>query len=159
MGKMLLVDLSKCTGCETCMDICSGRKAGAYSEKASRIRIFKHEISALFIPLVCEQCREHPCVDICPANAIQFDKNLSIFLIDESTCTGCGSCEGACPYHGIFVSDGIAIKCDLCGGGLPCVAVCYPKALQYVDVTRDNIVSDLKYKTDKLKKIRRYFHG
>lgn len=153
-----MVDLAKCTGCETCVDICSARKAGTYSEKASRIRVHKDEIEAVFIPLVCEQCREHPCVDVCPADAIRYDETLSIFNVDEEACTGCGDCEEACPYQGISISNGMAAKCDLCGGEPACVPVCYPKALQYVDVTDKAILADLEYKRDKLKKLRSISH-
>lgn len=158
MKKVLLVDWAKCTGCETCVDVCSGYKAGAYSEKASRIRIQKNEIEATFIPLVCEQCREHPCIDVCPVDAIQYDEGLSIFTVDEDTCTGCGACEEACPYHGIFTSDGRVLKCDLCDGKPACVPVCYPKALLYVDATHESIMADLEHKMDKLKKIRSDLH-
>ncbi len=158
MKKVLLVDWAKCTGCETCVDVCSGRKAGIYSEKVSRIRLQKEEIEAAFIPLVCEQCREHPCIDVCPADAIQYAGRLSIFTVDEDNCTGCGACEEACPYRGIFVSDGLALKCDLCGGEPACVSVCYPRALQFVEVTDEAIMADLRHKLDKLQKIRSNFH-
>jgi len=158
MKRVLLVDSAKCTGCETCVDMCSGRKTGAYSEKASMIRVQKDEIGAIFLPLICEQCREHPCVDICPVDAIQYDEGLCIFNVDGDTCTGCGACEEVCPYHGIFVSDGLALKCDLCHGEPACVSVCYPKALQYVDVTDEAIMADLEHKIDKLKKIRSDLH-
>jgi len=155
MRKMLLVDTTKCTGCETCVDLCSGRKAGLFSEKASRVRILKNEAGAVFIPLICEQCREHPCVEACPVGAIQFNMNASIFCVDEKACTGCGACEEACPYHGIFISDGVAMMCDLCGGEPACIPVCYPRALQYVELTDEAIGADLKYKTEKLKRLRR----
>lgn len=152
MKKTILVDLAKCTGCETCLDVCSAQKTGLYDEKASRIRIDKDEIAAVFIPRVCEQCREHPCVDVCPVDAIRYDDSLSIFNVDEETCTGCGACEEACPYDGIFVNDAVALKCDLCGGDPACVKVCYPGALQYLEVTEAVVLADLKFKTAKLKK-------
>jgi carbon-monoxide dehydrogenase iron sulfur subunit len=158
MKKVLLVDCAKCTGCETCVDVCSGRKAGVYSEKSSRIRVRKDEMEATFIPLVCEQCREHPCTDVCPVEAIQYEDELSIFRVDEDSCTGCGACEEACPYGGIFVSDGLALKCDLCGGEPACVSVCYPRALQFVEVTEEAILADLGHKMDKLQRIRSNLH-
>ncbi len=158
MNKTILVDLAKCTGCETCVDVCSVQKVGCYSEKASRIRIDKDEGGAVFTPLLCEQCREHPCVDVCPVDAIQYDERLSIFTVDEETCTGCGACEEACPYDGVFVEDGVALKCDLCGGNPACVKVCYPGALQYLDTTEAVVRFDLECKIAKLKKLRDEAH-
>jgi Fe-S-cluster-containing hydrogenase component 2 len=32
------------------------------------------------------------------------------------------------------MSGGVAVICDLCDGNPACVAVCYPKALQYAKV-------------------------
>lgn len=154
MRKTLLLDLAKCTGCEMCVDICSGRHAAAYSEKVSRIRIHKDQIEAVFIPLVCEQCREHPCVEICQVNAIKYDEGLHIFKVENETCIGCGACEEACPYSGIFLSEDVALKCDLCGGEPACVQVCYPKALRFVELADEVILADLELKAEKLKKMR-----
>jgi Fe-S-cluster-containing dehydrogenase component len=155
MRKTLMVDLDKCTGCETCVDICSGRKRDVYFEGVSRIKMLKYEAEALFIPLVCEQCREHTCFDVCAVGAIHYDEDLGIFRVDESLCTGCGVCEEACPYNGIFISDGLAIKCDLCEGNPACVAICYPGALQLLEVTPEAVLLDLENKMNKLKQMRR----
>jgi anaerobic carbon-monoxide dehydrogenase iron sulfur subunit len=154
VNKTILVNLAKCTGCDMCVDVCSAQKRGFYSEKSSEIRIDKDESGAVFVPLICEQCREHSCVDICPVHAIRYDDTLSIFKVDEKTCTGCQVCEEACPYRGIFVSEGVAIKCDLCGGNPLCPKVCYPGALQYLEVTEGVILADLECKMAKLKKLR-----
>ena len=140
------------------MDVCSAQKVGFYSENTSRIRIDKDEAAAVFVPLVCEQCREHPCVDVCPVDAIRYDESLSIFTVDEGICTGCGSCEESCPYDGVFVSEGIALKCDLCGGNPACVKVCYPMALQYLEVTEGVVLADLDRKLAKLKRLRGSAH-
>jgi len=153
VNKTILVNLDKCTGCDICVDVCSAEKSGLYSEEKSEIRIKRDESGAVFVPLVCEQCREHPCVDVCPVNAIRYDDTLSIFKVDEKTCTGCKVCEEACPYEGIFVSEDVAIKCDLCGGNPLCTKVCYPGALQYVEVTEGAVRADLEGKIAKLKKL------
>lgn len=154
MNKTIVVDLEKCTGCEMCVDVCSGQKAGVYSDKAARIRILKDEEKAVFVPQICEQCREHPCVDVCPVDAIQYDDSSSIFNVDEGACTGCGACEEVCPYDGIFLNEDVAMKCDLCGGNPACVKVCYPGALQYLEVTEAVVLADLKCKIAKLEKFR-----
>ena len=159
MDKTILVDLTKCTGCDMCVDVCSAEKTGSYSEKGTRIQIDKDEARGTFYPLICEQCREHPCVDTCPVQAICYDAELSIFRVDAESCSGCRACERVCPYKGIFVSDGVALKCDLCGGEPRCVKICYPGALRYVDVSKEAILADLEHKLTKLKKIRDDTHG
>ena len=49
-------------------------------------------------------------------------------------------------------------KCDLCGGEPACVSVCYPRALQFVEVTDEAILADLGHKMDKLERIRSNLH-
>ena len=159
MIKTLLVYLTRCTNCEACVDVCSGVKCGVYSLRESRIRIKKNEELAIFIPLVCEQCREHPCSDVCPEKDIVYDPNLSIFVVDGDICTSCGSCEEVCPYQGIFVEERTALKCDLCGGDPQCVTVCYPRALRYVEVGTDSVHQDLLFKAVKLEHIEGGDHG
>ncbi|MBW1713266.1 MAG: 4Fe-4S dicluster domain-containing protein [Deltaproteobacteria bacterium] len=158
MEKTLLVDLTKCTGCEACVDVCSARGTKAYSEQVSRIRISRDEPRAVFTPLVCEQCREHPCVEACPVEAIEYDPRLSIFTVDQEACTACGSCQEACPYDGIFVTEETALKCDLCGGQPACVEVCYPQALKYVEVNEAAILADLQLKITKTRELRGDLH-
>ena len=49
--------------------------------------------------------------------------------IDPEICTGCGSCEDACPYEAIEVVDGLAVvgeACTLCGS---CVEACPVEAI------------------------------
>ena len=154
MVKMLLVDLRKCTGCEACIDACSARHAGVYLEEASRIRLKKDEPRTVFIPLVCEHCAQHPCVDACPVEAIRMDPSLGVFVVEEETCTGCGQCADVCPFEGIFVSDDKALKCDLCQGDPQCVQFCYPRALQWVDVDSKTVLADLRRKAGKMEELR-----
>ena len=155
MRKMLVIDISECTGCEMCTDVCSSRGGKAYSVEGSRIRVLKDEIRSSFIPLICEHCREHPCVDVCPTGAIVYDNESSVFTVNNSACIGCGACAEICPYDGIFINDGVAMKCDLCGGDPACAKVCYPKAIQYVEITDEAIVTDLNQKIGKLKALER----
>jgi Fe-S-cluster-containing hydrogenase component 2 len=59
-------------------------------------------------------------------------------VVDEEKCTECGECIEACPYEGIFLQGGAAaMKCDLCEGDPVCVKVCYPMALEYRNLSRD----------------------
>ena len=91
-------------------------------------------------------------------DAIRYDHDLSIFLVGQELCTACGACEEACPYQGIFVTEETALKCDLCGGEPECVEICYPRALQFIEVNGDSVLADLKAKTRKLEEIRSASH-
>jgi Fe-S-cluster-containing hydrogenase component 2 len=154
MEKMLVVDLMKCTGCEACIDACSSRRSGVYDEGASRVRLKKDEPRTVFVPLLCEQCSQHPCVDACPVEAIQYDSGPGIFIVDEEACTACGECAEVCPFEGIFVTSKTALKCDLCRGEPECVTFCYPEALQWVDVRSETVLADLRGKAGKIEELR-----
>jgi anaerobic carbon-monoxide dehydrogenase iron sulfur subunit len=154
MRKMLVVDLSRCTGCEACVDACSSRRIGAYAENASMVRLRKDEARTVFVPLLCEHCGPHPCVDVCPEEAIRYDEEAGDFTVDEERCTACGACAEICPFQGIFVTEKSALKCDLCRGEPLCVKVCYPKALNWIEVTEGAMMDDLRGKERKLRELR-----
>jgi Fe-S-cluster-containing hydrogenase component 2 len=137
MSKALVINVNKCTGCELCIDVCSGTKTGDCSEKDSRIRVLRDEPTAVFIPIVCAQCQEHPCSEACPEEAIQYDSILSIYTVDHEKCTTCGLCEDACPNRGIFVDGDCAVKCDLCMGNPACVQICIPGALNWIEMSEE----------------------
>jgi Fe-S-cluster-containing hydrogenase component 2 len=101
--------------------------------------VLREDPKALFIPLVCIQCQEHPCSEACPEEAIQFDPVLSIYIVDPEKCTACGICVEVCPFRGIFVDGAFAKKCDLCEGNPACAEVCNPQALQWVAIGRTEV--------------------
>lgn len=131
--KILRVDVNLCAGCQACAMACSLVKEGVFSLAKSRIHIYTNESKCFSVPTICEHCIDPPCIPACPVNAITRDDISGIVKIDEEVCTGCGECENACPFNSIRIRDGIALKCDLCGGDPECVKVCYPRALQYVE--------------------------
>jgi Fe-S-cluster-containing hydrogenase component 2 len=47
----------------------------------------------------CQGCLAHPCVEICPKDAITFYNKRAV--IDQEKCIKCGRCEKTCPYHAI----------------------------------------------------------
>ena len=48
----------------------------------------------------CQACLAHPCIEICPKNAISF-KNGKAY-IDQDKCIKCGLCKNNCPYDAIL---------------------------------------------------------
>ena len=126
----LAIDACKCTECKRCTIACSLAKSGIVRMSDSRIRIEPNwpEIPEI---RVCrfEDCAGQPCIDACPVSAIGVKDG--VVLIDIEKCIGCGACEAVCLYRAIRIQDGVALKCDLCGGDPVCVKECVTGAIQW----------------------------
>ena len=48
----------------------------------------------------CQGCISHPCMNVCPKDAIYLDENKRCH-IDQSKCIKCGKCFNQCPYRAI----------------------------------------------------------
>lgn len=48
---------------------------------------------------MCKGCLAHPCMEVCPKEAISFVNGKS--FIDQEKCIKCGKCKSACPYDAI----------------------------------------------------------
>lgn len=48
----------------------------------------------------CQGCLEHPCVEVCPKNAVSIVHGRSV--IDRDKCIKCGQCVNACSYNAII---------------------------------------------------------
>ena len=79
----------------------------------------------------CRQCRNAPCAEACPEEAISLDEQVHAWLVDDSLCTGCAACVEACSFGAVVLDPltGTAIKCDLCMGTPRCVEVCPSHAM------------------------------
>jgi len=131
----LLVDADRCTGCSSCMFICSFVHDKVFSYERSRIRIWRDESKGIFVPILCEQCEEAPCISVCPTGALFRDESR-IVKRNALRCIGCNQCMNACPMGAISYGPGEEwMKCDLCSslGTTPyCVQYCTAGALQWV---------------------------
>jgi len=141
MQKVILVDQDKCTGCRLCEMVCSVKHEGVSNPSRSRISIIKWFMEGFFMPMVCQQCMEAPCVAVCPKDALSRDEVLETVKLDYDLCIGCKMCVTACPFGGMGI-DTVAnkvIKCDLCDGDPQCVRFCFPGALQFVEANAVNL--------------------
>ena len=83
-------------------------------------------------PIVCDQCQNPYCANVCPVGAIVRDEATGALAVDPERCTGCGLCARYCPIDMIRLDPDSdkALKCDLCGGHPACVAACPTGALE-----------------------------
>jgi tetrathionate reductase subunit B len=70
---------------------------------------------AFFVPKLCNQCDNPPCVQVCPVGAT-YQARDGVVLVDRTWCIGCGYCIMACPYgvrffHPVYH---VAEKCNFC---------------------------------------------
>jgi Fe-S-cluster-containing dehydrogenase component len=98
-------------------------------------------LRSFFVPKLCNQCDNPPCVQVCPVGAT-FKTEDGIILVDEKRCIGCRYCIQACPYGARYLNPTTqtADKCTFCYHRvvkdlLPaCVEVCPTQARIFGDV-------------------------
>ncbi|MFI5252624.1 MAG: 4Fe-4S dicluster domain-containing protein [Bacteroidota bacterium] len=98
-------------------------------------------LRSFFVPKLCNQCDNPPCVQVCPVGAT-FKTEDGVILIDDTRCIGCRYCIQACPYGARYLHPDkqTADKCTFCyhritQGLLPaCVEVCPTQARIFGDV-------------------------
>jgi Fe-S-cluster-containing hydrogenase component 2 len=132
--KVLRIDYEKCTGCRLCELVCSVKHDQVSNPMRSRIRVMKWEHEGVYIPMVCQQCEDAPCVKGCPVKALSRNDEMGRVEVDYDICIGCRTCVSVCPFGGMqFVpQDKRVVKCDLCDGDPQCVRFCDVKALEFV---------------------------
>jgi Fe-S-cluster-containing hydrogenase component 2 len=121
----------RCTGCLTCVIVCSERHTGTSAPSRARIVIFVDPLTGELAGGSCQQCAEALCANACPEETIQFDPRLGAWLVADARCTGCGLCVDACSFGSIRLDPvtALPIKCDLCRGATRCVEACPAQAL------------------------------
>jgi Fe-S-cluster-containing hydrogenase component 2 len=136
--KFISVDPYKCTGCGICELACSQEKSEA-TPLQSRIRVVR--MKPLFdFALACRSCEDAKCIKACPEKAITQNQETGCLIIDEKKCKGCDWCVQACEYGGIVIhpEKGLAVACDMCGGGEPqCVRFCPEEAIETVSTDEE----------------------
>ena len=98
-------------------------------------------LRSFFVPKLCNQCDNPPCVQVCPVGAT-FKTEDGVILVDEDRCIGCRYCIQACPYGARYLhpEKQTADKCTFCyhritKGLLPaCVEVCPTQARIFGDL-------------------------
>lgn len=133
----MLVDVSRCIGCQACTVACSMENLPPLGQ--FRTTVLQYEVDSggdappamVSLPRLCNHCDEPPCVPVCPVQAT-YQREDGIVLVDADRCVGCGYCVQACPYDARFINKQTqtADKCTFCehrlaDGLLPaCVETC-----------------------------------
>jgi tetrathionate reductase subunit B len=163
------IQVDKCIGCGRCVEACKAendvpkvpfyfrtwverytiRKGGdvdvqtiqGFGEVTGEAPNEKDILRSFFVPKLCNQCDNPPCVQVCPVGAT-FMTQDGVVLVDEKRCIGCRYCIQACPYGARYLNPHTetADKCTFCyqritKGMLPaCVEVCPTQARIFGDV-------------------------
>jgi formate dehydrogenase iron-sulfur subunit len=152
--KAMLVDVTKCTGCERCVEACV-EENGLDPVKAQVDRaVAKDGLSenrflsvpqiedGRFVRLSCMHCLEPSCVSACLVGGITKTPGGPV-IYDPDKCIGCRYCMLACPFHIPRYEWGETVpymrKCAMCfdrqeEGLVPaCVEACTKEALRFGD--------------------------
>jgi len=127
--KYLYADPLKCSGCKICELVCSFTFNGVLDPNRARIKVVS--LGHLDEVLVCRNCRDAPCIEACPREAIYRDER-GVVMVNEVKCVGCGTCVKVCPFEAIKVHPNrkVAVKCVLCGS---CIEWCPAECLEVVE--------------------------
>ncbi|NOY60412.1 MAG: 4Fe-4S dicluster domain-containing protein [Calditrichaeota bacterium] len=166
------VAINKCIGCGRCVDACKRennvpREPFFFKTWVERYRIFKDSetivdspngaingfeyprvekkaiIRSFFVPKLCNQCNNPPCVQVCPVGAT-FKAEDGVVLVDSNYCIGCGYCIQACPYGARYLHPvtQTADKCTFCYHRITnkmipaCVEVCPTQARIFGEIKK-----------------------
>ena len=139
----MVIDLRRCIGCHACSVSCKTEHDVALGVFRTRVRYLEKpgEPRLKFVPLLCMECQDAPCVPACPSEAISRAGDGRV-LIDDQTCVSNAECIGACPYGAIALDPqtSVADKCDLChhrtevGLDPACVSACPTDTLRFGDM-------------------------
>ena len=68
--KQLIIKPEKCIGCRTCELVCSFGHYGKINPKMANVTVFEYDEAAVAVPVMCLQCEEPSCMEVCPMKAI-----------------------------------------------------------------------------------------
>jgi len=104
--KAILIDVTRCTGCERCVEACNesnGLEPEIPARKQSRDGLSSRRLATIvalperrFAKKQCVHCLHPGCVDACLVGAITKTKEGPV-IYDPSKCIGCRYCMLACP--------------------------------------------------------------
>lgn len=138
MSKYLVLDLTKCEGCETCAVAC--RHGYRPQGEDHGIQTLKERAT---FAVVCRRCEQAACIRACPAEALERQPD-GILRRHNLRCVSCKLCAQACPFGTLYpeLLGFYVTLCDSCPDpdddqAPPCVKACLQGALSWRDVQTD----------------------
>jgi Fe-S-cluster-containing dehydrogenase component len=166
------IDINKCIGCGRCVNACKVENNVPkipyfFRTWVERYRIYKGKetvvdspngaidgfkpqpesdgqvLRTFFVPKLCNQCDNPPCVQVCPVGAT-FRTEDGVVLVDKDYCIGCRYCIQGCPYGARYLDpeNKTAEKCTFCyhriveGLSPACVETCPTQARIFGEVKK-----------------------
>lgn len=123
----MVIDTTRCFGCNACVTSCKMSNNNPVGMVYNRILTRKGmsdadldaemymdtaagtypaALARVHVPLACQHCESPACVSVCPTGASSRNEETGIVEIDAEACIGCQSCMSACPYHVRTFSEG-----------------------------------------------------
>lgn len=107
----MVIDLDRCNGCQACETACrsennipmGGPVAAKENRTISWLNVLTEphgewpNVELRYIPRMCFQCDNPPCVKVCPTGATMLDDEGIVGQV-YPRCIGCRYCSNACPY-------------------------------------------------------------
>ena len=149
----ILVDVTKCTGCEACVAACVEAngidpRAAAVDRAVARDGLSANlfcavqQVQGRYVRKACMHCLEPSCAAACPVGALTKSPRGPVEY-DEDACIGCRYCMLACPFHVPRYEWDHTLpflrKCTLCSDRLrdgkrpACVEACPHEAIVFGD--------------------------
>jgi len=98
----MVINLSRCVRCHACVAACRIEHFLPLNINWPRLITWEQEteegVEVTTVPVRCNQCKNAPCIDVCPTGATQRRAD-GIVWVDQGECAGCRYCVVACPYQ------------------------------------------------------------
>lgn len=144
----MVIVQDNCIGCRACEAACKTAWKIPEGPENYRTKVIyaSHTQSSnsrmTWLPVLCNQCDNAPCVKVCPTKASYKREEDGIVMVDADKCIGCKTCMVACPYEARYYDEEIKSvdKCTFCqprlqNGQFPaCVEHCPMKVRYFGDL-------------------------
>ncbi|NHM13768.1 4Fe-4S dicluster domain-containing protein [Xiamenia xianingshaonis] len=121
MKNCLVIDLDRCSGCDSCVAACKLENEIDLGVKFTRVSAVGPtgtfpDIEMYWLPMQCQQCENPGCIEVCPTGASYRDEATGVVLVNADDCIGCETCLTGCPYNvrTLNPNTNVIEKCTLC---------------------------------------------